>query len=130
VDDVTERDIQGLIDDRPTLSEWQRRGRLRLTAVESDLGDWDAPLVSDWKKGIGYIAKGMRRLNQLFSPAVTLPGLHVVVNKGDTAGRIILDERGVSLPKDRERILIFLFKAPSSHRSGRVRNPRGRTPPG
>jgi hypothetical protein len=43
---------------------------------------------------------------------VRLPGLHVVVNKSDTVRRIVMENRGVSLPRELSTKVIFIFRSP------------------
>jgi uncharacterized protein with ATP-grasp and redox domains/predicted NBD/HSP70 family sugar kinase len=113
VDDVTVAEVDYFVQRSKCLNKARAAGRLTIAGIDSDLAVWPEPLLAQWQTASVYVAKGMRKLNQLYSPHVRLPGLHVVVNKSDTARRIVLESCGRSLPKEPRSKVIFIFRAPS-----------------
>lgn len=113
VDDVTVSEVDHFVQRSIFLNEARAAGRLTLGGIDSDLSIWDDPLLAQWQEASAYVAKGMRKLNQLYSPHVRLPGLHVVVNKSDTARRIVLKSCGRHLPTEPRSKVIFIFRTPS-----------------
>ena len=118
VDDVTVFEMQALVRQSETLLACKNSGRLKLASVESDMSVWDDVLLHEWQRAAGYIAKGMRKLSQLYPLNLRLSGLHVMLNKSDTIRRIIKNDRGISLTAEENGNVVFFFRKPRACRIG------------
>ena len=111
VDDVTTSEVQGLVRQSESLVRWENTGRLKLSSIDSDMYVWGEVLLREWSQAAGYIAKGMRKLGQMYDSNLTIPGLHVVLNKSNTVRRIVKRDRGVSLSPERNKNVVLLFRS-------------------
>ena len=80
---------------------------------------WSDTLVTETGSAVGFIAKGMRKLGQLYKLDWQLCGLHVTLNKSDTIRRLVQQDRGISLgAKDERKVILFYSDISGGERPG------------
>jgi len=112
VDDITASEIQELIEQSEELHSHMNKGCLNVSYVDSDMSAWGDILLNEWQNSTGYIAKGMRKLAQMYALKLNLSGMHVVLNKSDTVRKIVELERGISLTAEQKQNVILFFSNP------------------
>lgn len=103
-DDVCESDLVDLIRKFPKLTYFLNTDQLRLSSVSSDFLDYHESFVKECGSASIYLAKGNRNINFLWKKDLTIPGLHVALNKSETVQSMFSQSTQVGAP------VVFVFQ--------------------